>query len=99
MISKLENQFNTALHETDEQKKIAELCRIQEALIKKCKKQKKKLAPITHSNITVGAFKMGLNKMFAMAMSNIPENETDNYTAKELTPAFLGISELLENIK
>jgi hypothetical protein len=36
--------------------------------------------------------------MFALAMSNIPENETDNFTAK-LAPAYLALCQLLENLE
>jgi hypothetical protein len=33
---------------------------------------------------------MALHEMFAL-MSNIPENETDNFTAKKLAPAYLAL--------
>jgi hypothetical protein len=35
--------------------------------------------------------RMALHEMFALAMSNIPENETDNFTAKKLAPAYLAL--------
>jgi hypothetical protein len=41
---------------------------------------------------------MALHEMFALAMSNIPENETDNFTAK-LAPAYLALCQLLENLE
>jgi hypothetical protein len=41
---------------------------------------------------------MALHEMFALAMSNIPENETDNFTAKKLAPAYL-LCQLLENLE
>jgi hypothetical protein len=34
---------------------------------------------------------VALHEMFALAMSNIPENETDNFTAKKLAPAYLAL--------
>jgi hypothetical protein len=37
---------------------------------------------------------MALHEMFALAMSNIPENETDNFTAKKLAPAYLALCQL-----
>lgn len=56
------------------------------------------LLPIIESELTLSQHRMALHKMFAMAMANIPENETDNFTAKELFPAYLNICQLLENL-
>lgn len=56
------------------------------------------LVPVLESKESISTIKMGLHKMFAMAMSNIPDNETDNFTAKELKPTYLAMCELLENI-
>lgn len=56
------------------------------------------LAPVLESSEPISSIKMGLHKMFAMAMANIPHNETDNFTAKELQPSYIALCQLLENI-
>jgi hypothetical protein len=56
------------------------------------------VAPVLESKESISTIKMGLHKMFALAMANIPENETDNFTAKQLQPAYLALCELLENV-
>ncbi|MBC5840741.1 hypothetical protein H8R23_04930 [Flavobacterium sp. F-380] len=42
---------------------------------------------------------MALHRMFTLAVANAPENETDNYTAKTLSPAYLALCELLKNVR
>ena len=55
------------------------------------------LVPILECELSLSQQRMALNKMFALAMANIPDNETDNFTAKEIMPAYLAISQLMEN--
>ncbi|MFW0737575.1 hypothetical protein [Flavobacterium sp. T12S277] len=61
------------------------------------KKLENVINPVLQSPLTLKEQRLILNEMFALAMSNIPENETDNFTAKKITPVFLALSELLEN--
>jgi hypothetical protein len=56
------------------------------------------LQPVIESALTLSQHRMALHKMFAMAMANIPDDETDNFTAKELLPAYLNLCQLLENL-
>jgi hypothetical protein len=48
------------------------------------------ITPIVESQLSLQEQRMALHEMFALAMSNIPENETDNFTAK-LAPAYLAL--------
>lgn len=57
------------------------------------------IRPLIECELSLSDQKMALNQMFAMAVSNAPEDEIENYTARKLTPAFLALSKLLENIK
>jgi hypothetical protein len=43
--------------------------------------------------------RMALHQMFALAVANIPDNETDNFTAKNLMPVYLALCEVLENVQ
>jgi chromosome segregation ATPase len=63
------------------------------------KKLKNLLRPIVECEISLSKQRMALHEMFSLAMSNIPENEIDNYTAKRLTPAYLSFCQLLENVR
>lgn len=56
------------------------------------------IRPIIDSPLSLKEQRLALNQMFALALSNIPENETDNFTAKKLMPVFLALSEVLENL-
>jgi hypothetical protein len=42
---------------------------------------------------------MALHEMYALAVSNVPEDETDNFTAKKLKPTYLALCDLMENIR
>jgi hypothetical protein len=42
---------------------------------------------------------MALHEMFALAMSNIPENETDNFTAKKTSTGISCFVPVLENLE
>ena len=57
------------------------------------------LAPILECEISLSQQRMALHKMFALAMANIPDNETDNFTARELLPAYLAFCQTMENIE
>ncbi|MEZ0182663.1 hypothetical protein AB9T89_10485 [Flavobacterium oncorhynchi] len=54
------------------------------------------LRPVLESQLPLKEQKLILNEMFVLAISNAPENETDNFTAKKMAPVFLALSELLE---
>ncbi|MEO8534263.1 MAG: hypothetical protein ABI441_10945 [Flavobacterium sp.] len=56
------------------------------------------ISPILESPLSLREQRLILNQMFALAVSNISENETDNFTAKKLMPVYLAISEVLENL-
>lgn len=55
------------------------------------------IRPILENQISLKDQRLILNQMFALAVTNIPENEIDNFTAKRMTPVFLALSELLES--
>jgi len=55
------------------------------------------ISPILESHLTLKEQRMILNQMFALAVSNIPDNETENFTAKKMMPVFLALNEVLEN--
>lgn len=55
------------------------------------------LRPVLENQLPLKEQKLILNEMFALAVSNVPENETDNFTAKKMVPVFLALSELLEH--
>jgi hypothetical protein len=56
------------------------------------------IRPITESQLSLSEQRLILNQMFALAVSNIPDNETENFTAKKMSPVFLALSEFLENL-
>lgn len=55
------------------------------------------IRPILENPVPIKEQKMLLNKMFTLAITNAPDDETDNFTAKSLTPVFLALSEVLES--
>jgi hypothetical protein len=57
------------------------------------------ISPVLGNEISLREQKLALHKMFALAVANAPENETENFTAKQLMPTYLGLCELLENIQ
>lgn len=57
------------------------------------------LKPLLESEVAPSQQRMALHEMFALAMSNIPDNETDNFTAKKLAPVYLILCEVLENVE
>jgi hypothetical protein len=60
---------------------------------------KEALAPILESALSISQHSMALHEMFALAMSNIPDNETENFTAKKIMPAYIAFCQVLENIR
>ena len=56
------------------------------------------LAPIMECELSLSQQRMVLHEMFALAMANIPENETENFTAKKIYPAYLAFCQFLENV-
>lgn len=60
-----------------------------------CRKSKKAIRPLLESELSLKKLRIGLNEMFALAVSNAPENETENFTAKKITPVYLALSEML----
>lgn len=56
------------------------------------------ITPVVNCGIPLWRQRLLLNEMFATAVANAPENETDNFTAKEYKPLFLALSETLENL-
>lgn len=57
------------------------------------------LEPLLMCSIPLSEQRLRLSQMFALAVSNAPDNETDNFTAKNLTPVFLALLETLENLQ
>lgn len=57
------------------------------------------IQPILDCEITPRQQRMALHQMFALAIANIPDNETDNFTAKKLAPVYLALCEVLENVQ
>lgn len=62
------------------------------------KRFSKIIAPLTESDLKLSDHRIVLNEMFAATVSNAPDDETDNFTAKRVTPVFMALSKLLENI-
>jgi len=50
-------------------------------------------------SISFSSQRMLLHKMFTLAVCAAPDDEIDNYTAKELTPFYLALCETLENLE
>ncbi|PZO33180.1 MAG: hypothetical protein DCE86_05315 [Flavobacteriaceae bacterium] len=57
------------------------------------------LAPFLESNLDLSATRMVLHEMFTSAVSNAPDDEIDNFTARRMTPHYLAIVMLLENLQ
>ena len=56
------------------------------------------IQPIVECKINFSNQRMLLNEMFAIAVSNAPDDELDNWTAKRITPFYLALCQLLENL-
>lgn len=57
------------------------------------------IAPMIDCECSLREQRMALHEMYALAVANAPENETDNFTAKKLAPTYLALCNLLENIQ
>jgi hypothetical protein len=57
------------------------------------------ISPLIESGISLREQRMALHEMFALAVTNVPDNETDNFTAKRLKPVYIALCEVLENIQ
>lgn len=57
------------------------------------------IRPLIESSSSLREHRMALHEMFALAVSNIPENETENFTARKLTPTYLVLCEFFENLQ
>lgn len=56
------------------------------------------IAPIVENRINFKQQRMLLHRMFTTAVSNAPDNESENFTANQLSPFYLSLCELLENL-
>lgn len=54
--------------------------------------------PLVECGINFKDQRLLLHEMFATAVSNAPDDETDNFTAKKLKPFYLALCEVLENL-
>lgn len=57
------------------------------------------IAPVIDCESSLSEQRMALHEMFALAVTNIPDNETDNFTAKKLKSTYLALCQLLENVQ
>lgn len=56
------------------------------------------LSPILTCECSMKELRTTLREMFVLAVANAPDNETDNFTAKRLSPTYLALAELLDNV-
>jgi hypothetical protein len=63
------------------------------------RKFEKLTEPLRDSGVDLSEHSIILHEMFASTVSNAPDNETDNFTAKRVTPVYLALCRLLENIR
>lgn len=56
------------------------------------------IQPVVECRINFSEQRMLLNEMFASTVSNAPDNEIDNFTARRITPFYLAMCQLLENL-
>jgi hypothetical protein len=56
------------------------------------------IAPVVQCHINFRNQRMLLHQMFVLSVANAPDNETDNFTANQLSPFYLAMCELLENL-
>lgn len=57
------------------------------------------LSPVLTCECSLKELRTTLREMFVLAVANAPENEIDNFTAKRLSPTYLALAELLENVR
>lgn len=56
------------------------------------------ISPVLNSGLSLKEMRIILAEMFANSVSNAPDNEIENHTAKRQTPVFLAITGFLENL-
>lgn len=56
------------------------------------------IEPLLLCSVSLSNQKLLLHKMFTSSVCNAPDNESDNFTAKEITPFYLALCETLENL-
>jgi len=56
------------------------------------------ILPIVESGVNFRDQRMLLHEMFTSSVANAPDNEIENFTAKRLTPFYLAMCSLLENL-
>lgn len=57
------------------------------------------IEPLLNCSIPFSRQRLLLNQMFAASVANAPDDEIDNFTAKQFSPFFLALSETLENLE
>lgn len=63
------------------------------------KKLNEVIRPLTEMPISLRKQRKLLHELFATAVCNAPENETENYTANKFSPVYLALCDLFENIR
>lgn len=56
------------------------------------------IAPIVQLGINFREQRKLFHQMFTISVANAPDDELDNWTAKQLSPFYLAMCELLENL-
>lgn len=55
--------------------------------------------PLLKSSISLSGQRELLSEMFTQAVCNAPDDEIDNYTARQLSPLYLALMKTLENLE
>lgn len=58
----------------------------------------KAFRPLQNCGIPIRTQKKVLHEMFVSAVTNAPEDEVDNFTAKKFSPVYLALCEVLDNV-
>ena len=56
------------------------------------------ILPVVDCRINFRNQRMLLHEMFTSTVANAPDDETENWTAKRITPFYLALCQLLENL-
>lgn len=56
------------------------------------------IVPIVRCHINFRDQRKLLHQMFVLSVANAPDDELDNWTARQLSPFYLAMCELLENL-
>lgn len=56
------------------------------------------IVPIVRCQINFRDQRLLFHKMFVLSVANAPDDELDNWTVKQLSPFYLAMCELLENL-